>query len=588
MEFQRQHGHRTTLATPLLRQGKALGAILIRRMEVDPFTDDQIRLLEAFADQAVIAIENVRLFDEVQARTRELTEALEQQTATSAILRVISTSPTDVQPVFEAMVHSAVVLCGSLFANVFRFDGELLHFVASHNVGPGYVEMLRAKYPMRPDSSQVSGRAVLTRSVIRLEDALADRDYDQQFPTAMSWRRMLGVPMLRDGEPLGVIVVGWAEAGPVPKAQEELLKQFADQAVIAIENARLLKELRESLQQQTATADVLKAISRATFDLPTVLTTLVEAAARLCEADQGTIAREQGGVFRRVASHGFSERFREAISTTPVLPERGSASGRALAEGRMVHIADVQTDPEYTFVEAKELGGFRTILAVPMLREGVAIGVLALTRREVRPFSDKQIELVATFADQAAIAIENVRLFEAAEARTRELAQSLEDLRTAQDRLVQTEKLASLGQLTAGIAHEIKNPLNFVNNFAAVSTELVEELAGGARGRPPRGRDGRGGRRAVADAARQSRQDRPARPARRIRSSGTCCCTRARARASTAGSTSTRSSRRASTSPITARAPNGRGSTSRWSAPSIRAPARSTSFRRRSRGCCST
>ena len=218
------------LGVPLLRGDAVIGVIVLARNVVRPFTDKQIELVTTFADQAVIAIENVRLFDEVQARTRELTEALEQQTATSAILRVISTSPTDVQPVFETIVRNAVALCGSLFANVFRFDGELLHFVASHNVDPDYVELLRAKYPMRPDSSQVSGRAVLTRSVVRLEDALADPDYDQRFPTAMSWRRMLGVPMLRQGEPLGVIVVGWAEAGPVPKAQEELLKQFADQA----------------------------------------------------------------------------------------------------------------------------------------------------------------------------------------------------------------------------------------------------------------------------------------------------------------------------------------------------------------------
>ena len=187
----------------------------------------------------------MRLFDEVQARTRDLTEALEQQTATSAILRVISTSPTDVQPVFETIVRNAVALCGTLFANVFRFDGELLNFVASHNVGRDYVELLRAKYPMRPELFQVSGRTLLTRWVIRLEDALADPDYDHRFPAAMGWRRMLGVPMLRQGEPLGVIVVGWAEGGPVPKAQEELLERFADQAVIAIENVRLFAEVQD-------------------------------------------------------------------------------------------------------------------------------------------------------------------------------------------------------------------------------------------------------------------------------------------------------------------------------------------------------
>jgi GAF domain-containing protein len=245
-EVQAKRGYRTMLGVPLLRGGAAIGVIVLARNVVRPFTAKEIELVTTFADQAVIAIENVRLFDEVQARTRELTEALEQQTATSAILRVISTSPTDVQPVFETIVRNAVALCGSLFANVFRLDGELLHFVASHNVGPDYVELLRAKYPMRPDSSQVSGRAVLTRSVVRLEDALADPDYDQRFPTTMGWRRMLGVPMLRQGEPLGVIVVAWAEAGPVPKAQEELLKQFADQAVIAIENARLFDGCRRA------------------------------------------------------------------------------------------------------------------------------------------------------------------------------------------------------------------------------------------------------------------------------------------------------------------------------------------------------
>ena len=210
----------------------------------------------------------MRLFDEVQARTRELTEALEQQTATSAILRVISTSPTDVQPVFETMVRNAVALCGSLFANVFRFDGELLHFIASHNVDPDYVELLRAKYPMRPDSSQVSGRAVLSRSVVRLEDALADPDYDQRFPTAMSWRRMLGVPMLRQGEPLGVIVVGWAEAGPVAKAQEELLKQFADQGVIAIENVRLFDEVQARTRELTRSVSELGRSARSAARSP--------------------------------------------------------------------------------------------------------------------------------------------------------------------------------------------------------------------------------------------------------------------------------------------------------------------------------
>ena len=286
----------------------------------------------------------------------------------------------------------------------------------------------------------------------------------------------IAVPLLHDGIPLGALTAAKAEPGPFSDRQIKLLKTFADQAVMAIENTRLLNELRESLQQQTATADVLKVISRSTFDLRTVLQTLVESAAGLCNADNATITREKDGTFYRAEAYGFSREFMDYVQDIPIKAEPGSASGRALLEGRVVHIPDVKADPEYTWGEAQRLGDFRTIVAVPMLREGVPIGVLTLSRSEVRPFTDKQIELLTTFADQAAIAIENVRLFESVEARTRELATSLEDLRTTQDRLVQTQKLASLGQLTAGIAHEIKNPLNFVNNFSAVSVELIDEL----------------------------------------------------------------------------------------------------------------
>jgi signal transduction histidine kinase/CheY-like chemotaxis protein len=240
---------RTVLAVPMCRDDRLLGVISVWRREVRPFSEKQIKLLEMFGNQAVIAIENVRLFQEVQARNRALTEALEQQTATAEILRAISNSPADALPVFETIVHNAVALCGSLFANVFRFDGELLHYVASHNTGPSYVELLRSKYPMRPDASQVSGRVILGKSVVRLEDARADPDYDQRFPTAMGWRRMLGMPMLRDGKPLGAIVVGWSEPGPIPKATEELLNTFAEQAVIAVENVRLIDEIQDKTRQ---------------------------------------------------------------------------------------------------------------------------------------------------------------------------------------------------------------------------------------------------------------------------------------------------------------------------------------------------
>jgi two-component system, NtrC family, sensor kinase len=284
------------------------------------------------------------------------------------------------------------------------------------------------------------------------------------------------VPLISKNTVIGIVVLYRSRVERFTGSQIALVTTFADQAVIAIENTRLLNELRESLQQQTATADVLKVFSRSAFDLQTVLRTLIEAAARLCEADQGTIAREQDGVFVRVATYGFPAEFNDFVKDLPVEPTRGSATGRALLEGRTIHIPDIQVDPDYTFVQAKELSTARSVIAVPMLREGKAIGVLALARVDVRSFTDKQIELFTTFADQAAIAIENVRLFERVEARTRELANSLEDLRHAQDRLVQTEKLASLGQLTAGIAHEIKNPLNFVNNFSALSADLIDEM----------------------------------------------------------------------------------------------------------------
>ncbi|HEX9073864.1 MAG TPA: GAF domain-containing protein, partial [Pseudolabrys sp.] len=482
-EAQQMGGYRTVLGVPLLRDGSPVGVIIVARAVVQPFTDKQIELVTTFADQAVIAIENVRLFDEVQARTKELTAALEHQTATAEILNVISRSPTSAEPVFRAIVESATRLCDGVFANVRLYDGHQLHVAATHNFTPEVLERFLRSHPKPPDRSDLAGRSILEGVTVHVPDALADPEYAHDMALAGGWRAIVSVPMLRDGKPIGIIAVGKSEPIPFSDRQIELLNTFADQAVIAIENVRLFdevqkrtEELIESLQQQTATADVLKAISRSAFDLKTVLDALVEAAARLCEADQGTIARERDGVYQRVATYGFSDDFKELVRNLPVKPERGTATGRALLEGKVVHIADVRADPDYTFADAQKLGGFRTILSVPMLREGTPIGVLALTRHEVRPFTDKQIELVETFADQAAIAIENVRLFESVETRTRELAASLEDLRTTQDRLVQTQKLASLGQLTAGIAHEIKNPLNFVNNFSVVSTELIDEL----------------------------------------------------------------------------------------------------------------
>ena len=469
-------GSRSLLGVPLLREGSPIGVMTLGRKSVRPFSDKQIELAETFADQAVIAIENARLLNELRQRTADLTESLEQQTATADVLRVIASSPTDIEPVLEVIVRTAGELCGSEYAILFRLRDEKYYMAWSNNADPEWVKYW-SEHPISVDQGSVVGRTALERRAVHIPDCLTDPEYTMHEAARLGKQRsMLGVPLLRDGVPIGVITLLRTSMIPFTEKQIELVTAFADQAVIAIENVRLLNELRKSLQQQTATADVLKVISRSTFDLQTVLNTLVESAARLCEADMASINREKGAAYQQIANYGHSPELQTYMDRHPIPAGHGSVVGRAVMEGGIIHIHDVFADPNYKMTDAAKLGGIRTMLGVPLLREATPIGVIVLQRKAIRPFTEKQIELVATFADQAVIAIENVRLFESVEARTRELAKSLEDLRTAQDRLVQTEKLASLGQLTAGIAHEIKNPLNFVNNFSAVSVELIDEL----------------------------------------------------------------------------------------------------------------
>ena len=486
-QIREMYGLNSALYLPLLREDECIGLLGIGGKRAGSFSESEVALAESFRDQALIAIENTRLFNETK-------EALERQTATADILKVIASSPSDVQPVFEAIAASAKKLIGGFSAVVQRFIDDDLHLAAFTPTNPEADATLQASFPA-PISQFPIFLLVRDGKTVEFTDTEAEDvpQLNRDLARLRGYRSMLFTPLMNNGAPIGMISVTRKEPGSFADHHVQLVRTFADQAVIAIENVRLFDEVKaktadlsESLQQQTATAEVLKVISRSVFDLQAVLDTLVDSAYKLCGASLGLLYLRNDDAFECKAIAGLgAELATQMFKGRPIRSSRGTAAERVILTGEVQAVTDFFADPDFDpkvrdLIQNDSSGSgiskLRSTLAVPMTRNNEVIGVIAIARPQTGTFPQRQIELLQTFADQAVIAIENARLFNEVQARTKDLAASLDELRTAQDRLVQTEKLASLGQLTAGIAHEIKNPLNFVNNFSALSVELIDEL----------------------------------------------------------------------------------------------------------------
>jgi GAF domain-containing protein len=444
-------GIRTFVAVPMMKDEKLTGAVIVYRQEVRPFTDKQIELVKNFAAQAVIAIENARLLNELRQRTDdlsqrtiELTEALEQQTATSEVLQVIGRSPDDLGPVFASMLEKAVRICEATFGNIYRWDGEFLNLVAAHDTPPAFAEARRS--PRRPDAKMPVGRMLSTKSAIHVVDLAADQSYiEHRTPEVIaavelgSVRTFLAVPMLRDSELIGALSLSRQEVRPFSDKQIELVKSFAAQAVIAIENARLLNELRQSLEQQTATSEVLQVISSSPGDLRPVFASALENATRICEANFGILILYENAAFHVAAIHNAPPAFVELRQRQPTIRASG-ALARVVAAKQLLHISDCLEDASYKqrdadFVRFVDLCRARSVILAPMLKEDELMGVIGIYRTEVRPFTERQIELITNFAAQAVIAIENARLLRELRERTEQVEAQSQQLVTLNQQL---------------------------------------------------------------------------------------------------------------------------------------------------------
>jgi GAF domain-containing protein len=433
-------GMRTLLMVPLLREGRLVGALGIHRREVRPFTAEQIAMLETFADQAVIAIENVRLFTELQASNKYLSEALDKQTATSEILRAISSSPTNAHAVFDAIVRSAVRLCKAATAGVFRVDGGVVYEPANYGSSPEGLTATRARYPKPLDMETTPGVAIVTRSVFHVPDIEdpSTIEHVRQTGRLLGVRSVISMPMLREGEAVGALVITRRDPGRFSDAEVELLQTFSDQAVIAIENVRLFHELEEknraltasnahvteALDRQTATADVLRIIAQSPTELQPVLDAIAASAVRLCAASDAVIERLEGNRFYNAAHAGAQMK---GLVGLPLPLTRRFPGGRAILDRKRIILDDIQLVAESEYPDTLELLKLNTVHScaeIPLLSEGKPLGNLAVLRAEVRPFTDAEVAMLETFADQAVIAIENVRLFKELEEKNKALTEA--------------------------------------------------------------------------------------------------------------------------------------------------------------------